>query len=228
MADERLSRFRILERVRREPARGPHARPSGRFEALEKPGTTVAAESAAGSADIPLAHSPHPAGMIEGPQRVAPPSSGLELASLRPEDQPFVRCVRCEGDNSPFVDGCTHCGTPLHTSEQRTFNERLWAARKAERNEPRAAADTFSPPPQRAFAEELARETSARTRRQMEIDEGTSARLGLDVPPRVRAVGFRIAVGVFGLLLVFPGSRGVGILLLAVLALAALWSWLAR
>src|SRR5205814_1094863 len=60
-------------------------------------------------------------------------ASGMEIAEQAPEAQPFLRCAICEADNSRFAEKCMNCGAPLTTDEQRTYNEALWAARRADR-----------------------------------------------------------------------------------------------
>src|SRR5262245_52919403 len=34
-------------------------------------------------------------------------------------EQQFIRCMRCEADNSRYARECIHCGTRLDTDEQR-------------------------------------------------------------------------------------------------------------
>ena len=63
--------------------------------------------------------------------RPAPPPA-LEVEARPGDAQPFVRCCRCETDCSRYDARCSTCGEPLETDEQRTFNERLWAGRRAQ------------------------------------------------------------------------------------------------
>lgn len=48
-------------------------------------------------------------------------------------EQPFLRCPRCEADNTRYAQRCINCSTPLGDEETRAFNERLWAERRAQR-----------------------------------------------------------------------------------------------
>ncbi|HTO95688.1 MAG TPA: hypothetical protein VMK66_01485 [Myxococcales bacterium] len=48
-------------------------------------------------------------------------------------DQPFLRCPRCQTDNSRYAQRCGSCATPLDSEEAQAFNDRLWTERKAER-----------------------------------------------------------------------------------------------
>jgi hypothetical protein len=94
------------------------------------------------------------------------------------EEQPFIRCRRCETDNSRFGKACTTCGDDLHAPEQRAFNEALWAERRRQREEEerqsaaRRAAEAedaeATAKAQRAAAEELAREVGNRERDRLE------------------------------------------------------------
>lgn len=117
-----LSRFRHLERPRRDEPDAADAATPRRFDLTEPP--------AAGE--------PEPAVPALASQRFASllptePAS-LELAEAE-DSQPFVRCGVCEADNSLFVDRCSRCRAQLDTPEQRAFNERLWAVRQEERRE---------------------------------------------------------------------------------------------
>ena len=62
----------------------------------------------------------------------APPARGLETTCLPEGAQPFTRCALCEADNSLYASACASCGAALDTPEQKAFNVRLWAARRAE------------------------------------------------------------------------------------------------
>src|SRR5438309_12124163 len=54
-------------------------------------------------------------------------------------EQPFLRCPRCEADNTRYTDRCVNCQAPLVGDEVRTWNERLWAERQAQRAREHAA-----------------------------------------------------------------------------------------
>ena len=47
-------------------------------------------------------------------------------------EQPFVRCPRCEADNSRYAERCANCQGPLTGEEVRAWNEKLWADRQAQ------------------------------------------------------------------------------------------------
>ena len=46
-------------------------------------------------------------------------------------EQPFLRCPRCEADNTRYAQRCINCSAPLGDEQARAFNEKLWAERKA-------------------------------------------------------------------------------------------------
>jgi hypothetical protein len=170
MAQDRFRRFLHLERPRGERPAGPAGEPGpDRFGALERPGAPGdgdgAGEQAAG-------------GHLD--RFRPPPARDLDLGERPRTAQPFVRCCRCETDNSLYAVRCTTCQEPLDTDEQRAFNERLWAGRLAEREaEERAHAEREA-----ALLEE--RQRAAEARRQAaelmaaEVGERERRRLGAD------------------------------------------------
>ncbi len=122
-----LRRFLRLEARRPEgtPAERPLGEP-GRFGALEDRAPT-AARPAAGV-------------QIERFERAVeePP---LTLEEEPPDSQPFARCARCQVDNSRYAVRCQHCGEALDTDDQRAFNARFWAQRRAEAAQEQADAE---------------------------------------------------------------------------------------
>jgi hypothetical protein len=54
--------------------------------------------------------------------------------ALQPDvgKQPFIRCPRCEADNSRFTERCTNCQGPLSGDDVRAWNEKLWSDRQTE------------------------------------------------------------------------------------------------
>jgi hypothetical protein len=136
----RLRRFLHLERPRREPLDAPAHATEGRFGPAEgrastpTPSTAPAEprdraperdERARGSTPTPTPTAT--AGRFRAPEPRAPDTV------VRAEGaQPFVRCFRCEVDNSVFARTCTGCGEELDTPAQRAFNEKLWAGRRRE------------------------------------------------------------------------------------------------
>src|SRR5438309_1494463 len=63
------------------------------------------------------------------PEEPRPPGSGIETDEEPADAQPFMRCARCEADNTRFADRCTNCGTALHTPEQELYNRQLGTKR---------------------------------------------------------------------------------------------------
>ncbi|HZZ85597.1 MAG TPA: hypothetical protein VFE30_13745 [Anaeromyxobacteraceae bacterium] len=126
MADRIAERFKNLERPRRpseaEPAREADARIGG----IERPSAAASAPTVA------------PSHM----ERFRPPAEPT-LDTVKEDDaaQPFIRCLRCQTDNSPYARTCSTCEADLGTREQQVFNERLWEQRKKEKElEDREAA----------------------------------------------------------------------------------------
>ena len=167
-----LDRFRRIERSRRE-APAPAAEPelAERIEGVEGPGRAPAPSSSGGDLE----------------RFAPPPPPPIELL---PEDQdrrPFTRCLRCGMDHNALAAECAGCGARLDTPEQRAFNDRLWAERRAERaEEERLHADREAERTcdaealagsRRAMGEELAREVGERERRRL---QGEGFRSGSD------------------------------------------------
>jgi hypothetical protein len=121
VSDQKLDRFRRLERPRAAGADPAPRSPSTdtRIEAVEGPGP--AGPATAGPA----------AGGELGRFR-APPERGLELDTAAHDAQPFLRCAGCETDNFRTAAACSTCGADLDTEPQRLFNQRFWAGRRAE------------------------------------------------------------------------------------------------
>jgi len=57
--------------------------------------------------------------------------SGIALAHDVGE-QPFLRCPRCEADNSRYAERCFNCQAGLTGEDVRAWNEQLWERRRAE------------------------------------------------------------------------------------------------
>jgi hypothetical protein len=165
---ERRSRFEKLERPRRD---GP--------DGDERPSTGERFGDMAGGAAAPGSPAPRAPGSA-GDRFREPVARSPEVAPAGDEEQPFIRCRRCETDNSRYGTACTTCGDDLHGPEQRAFNEALWAERRRQRGEEerqsaarRAAAAEEAEAAaraQRAAAEELAREVGHRERSRLESD----------------------------------------------------------
>ena len=232
MAAGWLSRFKLLERSRREAAPEAPTASAGRFEALETGDRT-------GSPAQPeVAWAGTGSRVAEEPGRAAPVASGLELAPDSPDDQPFIRCMRCEGDSHAFATACAHCGASLETPQQRAFNEQLWARQRAEkaqeeqllaqRRDAAHASMLLERAEGRALAEQMAREVGEETRRHLEAGEHFDfpAELFHRLGPRSRAAALAAAFAVPVLLATFPSTRFVGLGLVVALFLAWVRAWL--
>jgi hypothetical protein len=109
---------------------------------------------------------------VATPARFTGEPSGI---ALEPDfgEQPFLRCPRCEADNSRYAERCTNCRAPLTGEDVRAWNERLWAERKAQRAHDDAAlvqAQAAGPDlveQNRRLGEALAREVGERERGRM-------------------------------------------------------------
>jgi len=139
MAPGRLKRFLHLESPRRESPRAPAPQAEARFDRMEPPGDPAVAAGSPAAQD----------------RFRAPPERPLELAQAPAGSQPFVRCARCETDNSLYASICASCQADLGTEEQRVFNERLWAARREEATRQEAALAERERERGRIAAEEL-------------------------------------------------------------------------
>src|SRR5205807_1176749 len=82
---------------------------------------------------------------------------------------PFLRCPRCEADNTRYADRCVNCQAPLVGDDVRAWNERLWAERQAQRAREHAARQESRSEQEllqqnRMLGEALAREVGERER----------------------------------------------------------------
>src|SRR5919199_5797382 len=83
--------------------------------------------------------------------------------------QPFLRCPRCEADNSRFPERCANCQAPLGGDDVRAWNEKLWEERQAQLAQERAVLERSRteqqlPEQNRMLGEALAREIGERER----------------------------------------------------------------
>jgi hypothetical protein len=124
MPTRRRERFLRLERPRDGAGGRPDPLPNDeRFEQL-------GGEAAGGAPPRPPAATPVPSRATD--RFRPPPERAPDTAGLPEGAQPFTRCARCEVDSSVYARACQNCGADLETPEQRSFNEQLWARRRAE------------------------------------------------------------------------------------------------
>jgi hypothetical protein len=88
--------------------------------------------------------------------------------ALEPDfgEQPFLRCPRCEADNTRHAERCQNCQARLTGEDVRAWNEQFWAARQAAdatKTEVDAAQPAM-PETQRLLGEAIAREVGERER----------------------------------------------------------------
>jgi hypothetical protein len=175
MTDERRRRFSQIERPRAPGAEPPDASPGtdARFGALEE-----AAPAGPGAGDPPADAQGAPVARGHTDRFRPAAERPLEVDDLAEASQPFVRCCRCETDSSRFAARCTTCGEPLDGDEQRAFNQRLWAERRAQAEVEAQAASAHQAAldqalleeaaARRALAEDMAREVGAQERRRLD------------------------------------------------------------
>ncbi|HZH02624.1 MAG TPA: hypothetical protein VEY30_02500 [Myxococcaceae bacterium] len=160
---EKFSRFRRLERTRGEGAKSePAPTTPSRFGRVRVPPAPV---ENGGTAE--RGHSPG--------RFAAPPDDGAVAVRERlPGEQPFIRCARCEADNSIYVQACINCDAALDSPEQRAFNERLWRARQAQTMEETQALQALR-------REREAQQTQAASAARREWAERTAERVRREV-----------------------------------------------
>ena len=124
-----LSRFLRLEKPREKTGTATPLASPGRFgnqpapHAPAEPEPTADAHS---SLDRFRPAQPPPAAPILGPPTEATPLADAE----HPDAQPFLRCAFCEADSHRSSLTCTNCGARFDSGDQRTYNDRFWAARR--------------------------------------------------------------------------------------------------
>ena len=77
-------------------------------------------------------------------------------------DQPFLRCPRCEADNTRYAQRCTNCSGDLTGEDVRQWNARLWAERKAQEKTAVRVSEEELLQQNRMLGEALAREVAQR------------------------------------------------------------------
>src|SRR2546426_7630790 len=126
----------------------------------------------------------------------APAGMALEMDH---GEQPFLRCPRCEADNTRYAKRCVNCQALLVGEEVRAWNERLWAERQAQRAQEHAALQESRTEQEllqqnRMLGEALAREVGERERARLSwwwsggaagaAARGGGALGGVPAPPR--------------------------------------------
>jgi hypothetical protein len=155
--------------------------------------------------------------------RFTGPPSGMAL-EMDQGEQPFLRCLRCEADNTRYADRCVNCQAPLVGDDVRTWNERLWAERQAQRAREHAAALHEARTEQellqqnRKLGEALAREVGERERARLSWWWSGGLRdptpIGVRLLGMLPTTGARIVAGVVaaasfvGAALLAFGARG--------------------
>jgi hypothetical protein len=154
--------------------------------------------------------------------RFTGPPSGMALEMDRGE-QPFLRCPRCEADNTRYADRCLNCQAPLDGDDVRAWNERLWAERQAQLRQEHAALQQGRTEQElveqnRLLGEALAREVAQREEARLSWWWNDGVRdptpigvrlLGLLPTARARIIAAALAVASFvGAGLLAFGARG--------------------
>ncbi|HZN95755.1 MAG TPA: hypothetical protein VFB81_23740, partial [Myxococcales bacterium] len=129
----RFDRFRKLEAPRTErPADGPR-KTQERFDRVE---------AGRAPSDLPPPPPPPPGPAARRIERQVS-DQPLILDQRSTQEQQFIRCMHCEGDNSRYASDCVHCGAALQTEAQRDFNERFWQQRQVQVAEEKQAVERF-------------------------------------------------------------------------------------
>jgi hypothetical protein len=153
--------------------------------------------------------------------------------ALEPDfgEHPFLRCPRCQADNTRYAERCQNCQARLTGEDVRDWNARFWAARQpAEVEKPaRKAAQLPTPDAQRLLGEAIAREVGERERARLSwwgsesMPDATPAGMRLLAmlptrPARVMVAAVALAAFAAGALAALdashrPALRGAGLLM---------------
>lgn len=228
MAHQRFRRFLNLERPRRPSTGETPPREQGRFDNLEPPSPPGSVAPAV----IPT----------DTQDRFREPGERpLEIADRSNGAQPFIRCSRCQMDNTIYATTCQNCGSDLATSEQRSFNEQLWSRRREEAAQEQAQRTAREEELQKLASDqkqaqldlvvELARREGQRVREELgepawRDDPSASVPWGIRlfgrIPNRVlRITSVAVAVSL-PILLLALGRNSVGLRLIGMLLLLCL------
>ena len=129
----RLDRFKRLEAPRTERPGDAQKKTQERFTRMEP-------ERA--PADLPPPPPPPPGPAAERIRRQVS-DQPLALDHRNTQEQQFIRCMHCEGDNGRYATHCIHCSAALQTDEQRDYNEQFWRQRQAQVAEEQQAVEQF-------------------------------------------------------------------------------------
>ncbi len=172
----RLTRFLNLERARKPSDTPAHG--------------VVSKERFTGEAPP----APIPADQAFRAEREAQLESGIEIETVKPAEQPFLRCPVCEADNSKYAMRCLNCQTRAERQKQK-------------------AAEPVAPPAavvdqqQRLMGEAIAQQVGERERARMwwSRDPGDPTPLGMRLLELIPDSNVRFAVAM-GLVGAFFGS----------------------
>lgn len=186
----RLRRFLHLERPRSAPV-DPEIAPSSRarFGAVDATADELAATPAPAAERSPAEAPPTGGTGRDGAGEGAsmdrfrePVARAPDVAKPAPDSQPFVRCYKCETDNTVYAERCSTCSAQLDTPEQRRFNEALWTERQQQARqledevrrlrEASARAEEEAYRARRQMGELIAREVGRQERDRLARDEG--------------------------------------------------------
>jgi len=151
---------------------------------------------------------------VATPGRFSGEPSGIAL-EIDAGEQPFLRCPRCEADNSRFAERCLNCQAPLTGEDVRAWNEELWSQRQEERareeeqlRERRTREELERQ--NRALGEALAREVGQRERARLSwwgfrgADDVTP--VGVRLISLLPTTGARLLAGLVAAALFFGGG----------------------
>lgn len=149
----RLDRFKRLESPRTERPGDAQKKTQERFSRMEP-------ERA--PADYPPPPPPPPGPAADRIRRQVS-DQPLALDQRNTQEQQFIRCMDCEGDNSRYATHCVHCSASLQTDAQRDYNEQFWRQRQVQVAEQQQAEQQF-----RANQDQYAREQAEARQRAYE------------------------------------------------------------
>ena len=182
----RLARFLKLERRRKGEAL---ASPDAESRAQEAQSRFLGLKGPPPDRDQSAEPAASPSPRFDPSPLPEDPEGEVLLAPLGSGTQPFVRCPRCESDNTVYVQSCVQCGSDLSGVETRAFNERLWRQRTeaaaseagllAERQRSQQEASAAEREARRQMAVEMAEQVKRRVESEWETGRWSQGRVGL-------------------------------------------------